>query len=403
MKRALILTYDYPPCTAPGAAVRSQKLAQYLPEFGWEASVVCRDERLSARTKPESGVVRIGTPIPPWLSYQLGAWVWAARILPRVRALLRETHFDLLYASSPPFPHALSAVRLAREAGIPLVVDFRDAWSLDPYLGGGPIKRLAKRALCRWLYPPLERRVMVSADAVVVCTPSMCAAYARLLGPAERRVHLVTNGFDEADFGDAVERPVRDRLLLLYCGRFSGIAERSPDLLLHAMRTAVDAGCRIQLNILGDDSEALRRSIRRFGLTGCVRACAPVPHTEAVRAMRTADILVVCQPPSRNGVTAAAGKTYEYLRCGLPIFALVPPGDNADLVRRYAPVHALVTSGDPAAVADAIVHLPDAVRSATDPPPDPEFLANYNRRRIAELIAGIFDSVLTTTSAHPAA
>jgi len=218
-----------------------------------------------------------------------------------------------------------------------------------------------------------------------------------LFPQAEQRLHLVTNGFDDVDFCDAVERPNRDRPLLLYCGRFSGIAERSPDLLLHALRTVVDTGGEFRFEILGDDSEALRRTIRRFGLMDSVRTCKPVPHAEAVRAMRGADILVVCQPPSRNEVTATAGKTYEYLRCGLPILALVPPGDNADLVRRYAPLHALVTTGKPAAVADAILKLFDAAQGATALTPNPEFLSNYNRRRIAERMAAIFDAVVKTT------
>jgi len=234
---------------------------------------------------------------------------------------------------------------------------------------------------------------------VVLCTPSMHAAYAHLFAHAESRLHLVTNGFDEADYRDAPERPTRDRPLLLYCGRFSGIAERSPDLLLRALRTVVDAGREIQLEILGDNSEAVRRSIQRLGLRDFVRTHAPVPHAEAVRAMRMADILVVCQPPSRNGVSATAGKTYEYLRCGLPVLALVPEGDNADLVRRYAPVHAVVTTGDAGAAAAAILHLLDAVRGA--PAPDPGFLENYNRRRIAERIAGIFDAALKTALRPP--
>ena len=392
MKRALFLTYDYPPCLAPGAAVRSQKLVQYLPEFGWETAVVCRGERFFANAELQSGVTRIPTPVPPHISYQLGAWLWAASLLPRVRALLCASRFDVLYASCPPFPHALSAVRLAREAGIPLIVDFRDAWSLDPYLGGGLPKRLAKRALCRLVYPPLERRMVESAGALVFCTPSMHAAYARLFPSLAGRFHLVTNGFDEADFRGAVERPARDRPLLLYCGRFFGVADRSPDLLLRALRMVVNTGYEIQFEILGDGSPALHRAIRRFGLTDFARARGPVPHSDALRAMRTADILVVSQPPGRNEVTASAGKTYEYLRCGLPILAVVPPGDNADLIRRYAPVHQLVTTREPAAVAEAIRKLVSALPRAGTP--NPTFRAQYNRRHIAERMAGIFDEVV---------
>jgi glycosyltransferase involved in cell wall biosynthesis len=395
MKRALVLTYDYPPCSAPGAALRSWKLVQYLPEFGWDVSVMCREEESAggAEEQPAAGpeVIRIRTPVPSWLSFQLGAWMWAKRILPRARLLIRR--FDLIYASCPPFPHALAAVHLAREAGIPVVVDFRDAWSLDPYLGGGRIKQAAKKFLCRWFYPRLERWVIGSADALVLNTPSMLREYVRMFRGVEQRMHLVPNGFDEGAFRERVERPSRERPLLLYCGRFAPTPGRSPDLLLRAVREAIDAGCRFEVEILGDDTETLRQSIRRFGLENSVRSRAAVSNREAVRAMRQADILVVYQAPSRNEVTPVAGKTYEYLRSSRPILAIVPQGDNADLVRRYAAVSAVVTDEDPARVAAAIQDLLGRPARATDTAPDREFVTTYDRRSIAGQIAAIFDAV----------
>jgi glycosyltransferase involved in cell wall biosynthesis len=398
MKKALVVSYDFPPCSAPGAALRTEKLAHYLPEFGWDVSVMCRHEGIAEPrgeqppARPE--VVRIRTPISPRLSYQLGAWMWARRMLSRARARVRETRPDLVYVSCPPFPHALSAVRLAREAGIPVVVDFRDAWSLDPHLSGGRIKRAAKRGLCRWVYPRFERWVVESADAIITNTPSMRRAYVRAFERIEQRIHLVPNGFDDADFCESVERPPRERPLLLHCGRLSSTGGRSPELLLRGVRAAIDAGQMIELMILGDDSEELRRYVRRFGLEGSVRTHAAVSHREAIRAMREADMLVVYQTPSRNGVTPVAGKTFEYLRSGRPILAVVPPGDNADLVCRYAAVHALVTSEDPACVAAAIQDLLTRAGRAVSTVPDPEFVKRYARRRIAERVAAIFDATL---------
>lgn len=90
MKTALILTYDFPPCSAPGAATRSLKLVKYLPEFGWDARVICRDEGISAAAGEPSEAphqpIRVRTPTPPRISYQLGAWMWGTEFSPvRVR------------------------------------------------------------------------------------------------------------------------------------------------------------------------------------------------------------------------------------------------------------------------------------------------------------------------------
>jgi hypothetical protein len=97
-----------------------------------------------------------------------------------------------------------------------------------------------------------------------------------------------------------------------------------------------------------------------------------------------------------------AGKTFEYLRSGRPILAVVPPGDNADLVRRYAAVHALVTPADPAGVAAGILDLLDRAQRTGSAQPAPEFLEKYARRSIAQRVAEIFDAYLTTrVSAGP--
>jgi hypothetical protein len=138
--------------------------------------------------------------------------------------------------------------------------------------------------------------------------------------------------------------------------------------------------------------------VRRLGLQDAVRQHARVFHGDAVRAAREADILVVCQAPGRNDVTAVAGKTFEYLRSGRPILAIVQSGDYADLVRRHAAVDAIVTGEDPARVADAIADLLDrgACASASIAP-DPAFVAEYSRRQVAARIAAIFDPVRDST------
>jgi glycosyltransferase involved in cell wall biosynthesis len=402
MKRALVITYDFPPCLAPGAALRTAKLVQYLPEYGWEALVVCRKESLPEPQETRSRVIRIPTGVPPRISYQLGAWAWASRIFPGVRGLIRESQPDLLYASGPPFAHALTAVRLGKEFGLPVVVDFRDAWSLDPHLSGGPVKQTIKSGFCRYIYPRLERLVMEGAAAIVTNTPSTQRSYARAYPNEAPKLHLIPNGFDEPDFSGAVTVPVRDKPLLLYCGRFSGVGARSPELLLRGLRGAIDQGVPLELEVLGDDSAMLQECIAQCGLAAHVRIRASVPHREAIRAMREADVLVVYQKPSRNGITPIAGKTFEYLRAGRPVLAVVPPGDNADVVRSHAPIHAVVTREDPQAVTEAVVDLLRRARRSTESTFDPEFAERYSRRSIAAQIAGVMDGLIGRSQVHAA-
>jgi glycosyltransferase involved in cell wall biosynthesis len=393
LRNVLMLTYDFPPCRTPGAAVRTVKFVRYLPEFGWRPTVLCRADRPDAGVGSD-GVVAVPTPFPERLSYQGAAWVWAARALPVARRLLLGRGFDLLYASGPPFPHVLAAARLSRACSIPLVVDFRDAWSLDPFEDGAWPKRAAKRALCRWAYPTFERRIFDAAAAIVSNTPSMAAAYgprARAAGAAHA---LVPNGFDGADFGQPNgRRAVAQPVTFLHCGRFDGVAGRSADTLLSALGRAAETGRRIRLRCLGDASATLERAVRRHGVGALVELAPAVPYDGAIGEIRRADVLVLFQASGRGPVTPVAGKTFEYVRSGRPVLGIVPGGDNHVLVAQHAAVHRLVAPDDPAGVAVAMCELADGHPWPTREPA-PGF-AVYERRTLTARLAEVFDDAHT--------
>ena len=393
LRNVLMLTYDFPPCRAPGAAVRTVKFVRYLPDFGWRPTVLCRADRRDAGVRSDR-VVAVPQPFPERVSYQAAAWAWAACALRAARRVLLSGRFDLLYASGPPFPHVLAAARLSRAHSIPLIVDFRDAWSLDPFEDGAWPKRVAKRALCRWAYPTLERRIFDAADAIVSNTPSMAAAY----GPRVREggaVHaLVPNGFDGADFGPTdARRASGDPVTFLHCGRFEGVAGRSADALLDALRRASKAGRRIRLRCIGDASATLERAVRRHGVSELVELAPAIPHDAAIGEMRRADVLVLFQAGGRGPVTPGAGKTFEYVRSGRPVLGIVPKGDNQALVERHAAIHRLVSPADPGAVAAAMCELADGHPWPTREP-GPGF-AVYDRRTLTARLAALFDDART--------
>lgn len=386
-RTALLLAFDFLPARSPGAAIRSSKLAQHLPEFGWNPLVLSRDEGLPG-PEPIAGVIRLRNPVSPRLSYQLAAATWASKACNHARKLAQSTPFSIIYVTCPPFPLAPAALALGRELGLPVVVDFRDAWALDPYAGGGLLKEAAQKALCRWVYPPFEANLFRHAHALLMNTPSMEREYRRIYPAAADRMQHVPNGFDETAFVDCPGPPPRKRPVFLYCGGFAPTPGRSPDVLLQGMRLALDRGVTFSLEILGDDSPLVRDAVRRYRLEASVRPLPSVRYRTAIREMCAADALVLYQAPGRTAVSAIAGKTFEYLRAGRPILSIAPEGDNTDLVRRYSPASAFVTDNDPARVAEAFATLLGRLDQGAV---HPEFASLYNRRNIARQIAAVFD------------
>lgn len=389
-RTALILAYDHPPCRAPGAAVRTAKFAQYLPELGWEPIVVCRDDG-TPRERVSDRIQAVPAPFSESISYQIAAWTWALRVRDRVRGILRDGSVDLVYVTGPPFPPVSLAAELRRSSGIPLVVDFRDSWSLDPYEGGPWPKRLLKRWLCRSVYPQLERRVLGAADAVVTNTPSMARAMAA--PPFSVASTLIPNGYDEADFPAEPQWQASGRgTEFLYCGRFAGIAGRSAEPVLQGLRRAAETGRDVRLRIVGDASPALRRDVARVDVGSLVEVAGSVSYEAAIREMCGADALVLYQAQGNGPITPVAGKTFEYLRAGRPILAVVPEGDNEALVRAHAGALRIASPDNPDEIARGMCELADSPRwTPMSPPPD---LRRYERRALAAELAALFDTLV---------
>lgn len=387
MPEVLFIAYDFPPSAGVGAGLRSASFARYLPEFGWQATVVALDEGQAASDQ----VVRLSSATPWHRPYEMTPYGWAFALARHLRGLA-DRRFDLVYVSCPPYPQALVAMRYALSRDLPLVVDFRDAWALDPYQEGSRLKR----ALYRYLFPSLERRLVAHTDLLILNTPSALAAYqAHYPAYADRMLYL-PNGYDEAAFQNA--GPVRvddpEVLTLLYAGRF-GIGARSPSNLIAGLRIAQSKGCRVRLDILGDQSAAIRAQIAVEGAGDLVRLQGEVDYSQAVQDMMAADALVLIQAPSSSRVQAVAGKTFDYIRSGRPILVVAPAGDNLDLIRVHAGRHEHAED-TPEAIAGGIVRLYQAWNSGgldRSQSPSREFTGRFERRALTAALASRFDQL----------
>ncbi|MDJ0738666.1 MAG: glycosyltransferase [Gammaproteobacteria bacterium] len=388
MRSVLFVAYDFPPGPGIGAGLRSASFVHYLPAFGWQPRVLALD----GGQPRDDDVERLASTTPWQRPYEVTPYGWAHALRRRLRRT-DDPVCDLVYVSCPPFPQALPAAAFARRRGIPLVVDFRDAWSLDPYQEGSRLKRL----LYRHLFPRLEGRLLARTELLLLNTPSALSAYRAAYPALASRMAWLPNGYDERAFAVQPEEPsdAAGDLRLLYAGRF-GIGARAPENLLAALRDVRTRGCAVRCDIVGRQPPAVIARLRGAVADGVVRLIDEVSYRAAVAQMCAADVLVLIQAPSPAAVQAVAGKTYDYLRSGRPILAIVPPGDNLDLVREHAAAHVHVAD-DAGAIADAIERLhrqwcngelPRAQRVSQT------YAGRFERRALAARLAAHFDRLV---------
>lgn len=403
-----------------GAVLRALKFAKYLPEFGWRPLVVAgaggyhvRDESLTTEVgaaalvrrvgprrilgrgaggggdyRPPSGNVaargarRLSRGVRRLVSFP-DIYSWFGRpAYDEARRLLAAHDVEVIFSTAPPYTSHVVASRLAREAGVPLVLDYRDAWADNPF-DKAPTpwhRRRTARA---------EAAVLGAAEAVVAVTEGMAASYRRRL-PGGKRVALIPNGYDEEDFGEDIPAAAGS-FAVAYSGQLYG--NRMPwTFLAAAARFARRRGLGTGEFVARFAGPVGRKVLARAATSGIrVEALGVLGHREAVRVMRAADANLLIIGASPGAGTTLTGKIFEYLRAGRPILALVPPeGEAAALVREFD-AGVVVSPDDVDGAAAALEAFYDGRGRA--PRPAAAGLERFERRRLTAELAGLFDDV----------
>ena len=267
------------------------------------------------------------------------------------------------------------------------------------------------------------RQELRSAAAIIMSTPEAAAELLREFPElANRPVVSITNGYDAADLqavvpprsNDSVFRIVHTgylhtelglrqqrirHLRKLLGGQLPGveILTRSHVYLLQALQQLLadnpDLQGRLELVLAGVLSSVDHAAV---GDLPFVHTPGYLSHAESLALVRTADLLFLPMqklPPGRRSTTVP-GKTYEYIASGRPILAAVPDGDARDFLQA-ARTAQICNPDDTTAMKNAIEQQIRRWERGEDPPaPNRQMVERFDRRRIAEDFAQVFDDLL---------
>lgn len=408
MKQLLCIAYYFPP-QGGGGVQRVAKFVKYLPQFGWQptvltgaASASVLDPSLSSDVPPSTRVVRVrGWVFPsswPWrLRHWLKRWWlvvdeqigWLPFAVREGLALLHRQTWDAIYSTSAPYTDHLVGLRLKRASQLPWVADFRDPW-IDNF--SVQFATPLHRALCA----RLEQEIVRTADRVLVVSEPMRQQFlARHPQRAAHHIITLPNGFDPADF-EGVEPATRDaRFTLVYTGSLYG--PRSAGSFLEAVSSLLERGIiprsSLCVRFVGNTGQETAQWVTRWQLGGVVELLGYLPHAQTIAHQLAADLLVLIIGSGPGSESVLTAKLFEYLACGKPILALIPPGAAADLLLE-AGVGWMVPPDEPEAIATALAALfADWQQGRLQATPDPLVVARYNRQRQTAKLAHILDGL----------
>lgn len=458
LKNLLMVACYFPPIGG-GGVQRALKMAKYLPQFGWRPLVLALDpvwhvsldptllEELppevvihrvrewrprvlagpvgparaaATATGPEGtpsqehGAALAGSPSGRWSAAgwrrRFVQWMKRARMyvlipddrilwyVPAVREgrrMLARYGARALLSTSGPYTDHLVGLALRRHSGLPWVADFRDPWTQNLHRSGiGWREALEER---------MERAVMREADVVLTVTRSFADGFRSKYGDVIRRLEVIHNGFDAADFAGIVPERVEGRCTFVYTGIF--YRERNPRPLLRAVRRLIDRGAvdrrRLRLRFAGvfdypgytENADA----VRELEVGDVVEVLGHVPHRRAVALLKGADVLLLINDvdPAFGGAFIP-GKLFEYMAAQRPILALSVPGEAASVVERFG-LGEVVPPEDDAAIEAAVLRFYrrwERGELAGPQPLPPEAHRRYERREQARALAELLDELV---------
>jgi glycosyltransferase involved in cell wall biosynthesis len=434
LKKVLIITYYWPPSGGAGVQ-RMLKLVKYIRQFGWEPIVYTAkdaeypviDESLFKDIPDGVTVLREKIIEPyglykklvgqkknervysgflsenekPSLTQKLSVWIRGNFFIPDARFLwikpsvifllnyLKENPVDVIVSTGPPHTTHMIARNVKRKLNVKWIADFRDPWTnIDFY------NQLNLTPWADAKHRRLEKSVLKEADKAVTVSWHWAKELGDIRG--EQDVEVITNGFDEDDFDDALAA-VDDKFSLVHIGSLN--PDRNPHTLWKVLNELCDTLPGFEndlvIRLIGKTDAVVFRSIDQSKLTHYVERLDYLPHAAVSREQRRAAVLLLPlgNTPNVNGLIP--GKVFEYLAAKRPLIVIGAPGGDSARIVRESGVGETVDFQDGDRTKKILTDYYNRFKSDALMV-NPLGIDQYNRKTIAKKYATVLDGVATS-------
>jgi hypothetical protein len=410
-KNGLIVSYYFPP-TGGGGVQRWLKFTKYLSRFGWNLTVIAdahhprspRDESLLKELPQAVEIIRIqNRPSTGFLEqkirylYKSGYWQrwlsaffnitdsrksWNKKVLKVIYGKLANKNYDAIIITSPPYSLVLLAAELTDKVEIPVYLDFRDPWTLNPYK----------------IYPTIFHRLIDRSreTAAIKKIKNIISAYqaplddykSRIEPFSNKRTLLLPNGYDESDFVQLAENNrANDRN---YNIGFSGSVYshlNTPHMVFRTIKNLNSEGYNIHFHHVGTSVYDLNKLAQKFKIEDNIHLWGYKSHWECLEILNRMDALcLILDDRLTNAENTIGGKFYEYLRLQKPIFAIVPTEGEAAKVIRKTNSGVIVSANDMRAMKQILKKLIAAEYEFSW-----ENIDEYNREKQAQILRNFLE------------
>jgi glycosyltransferase involved in cell wall biosynthesis len=355
MKRILFISYYWPP-SVKASLHWPLKMIKYLPEFGWQPSVLTvkedtfssKDDTLLSEVDNRLNVIKAKSFEPfniykkftgkkkdeqliasetistvnKSLPHRISIWIRMNLFVPDARigwyypavkkgsGYLSEEKAEAIISIGPPHTTHLVGKRLSRKYNIPHIPVFIDPWVDIVYY-----KEFKRSRLTLALDNHFEKKVLRNAKSAVFVTKTMRDDYIKKYSFLEDKSNVLYWGYDKLDFDNLNCDMQTDEATLVHAGNIFDF-QNTPNFWKQ-VKIEIDNGRKIRIKFIGTVSPGIKQTIENSGLNSHTEFLGFLPYRKMLEELNNASYLLVCATEPRH----VPGKLFEYLRIGKPIIA----------------------------------------------------------------------------------
>jgi len=350
----------------------------YFKEFGWEAEVVCVEDKYSEM--PKDGLLLLSLPtdtiihqvkaFSKKLTSKFGLGSLALRSLwfyhQKVMLLLQAKKYDLIYFSTTEFPVCILGFYWKKRFKIPYVIDMQDAWHSNYYQDKPKKDRPVKYWFSYRLHRFLEPLAIKNCDGLIGVSPDYLTTLQQRYPQLKNKPKAVIPfGAFEKDFEIAEMNIIKcpsaipsifQKINIVYVGRGGADMQNSIGLLFDALKEALHQDAqlfgKLHFYFIGTSyaPKALAKPTifpvaKKYGVEKQVTEITDrIGFYSTINTLLAADALFV---PGSDDPQYTASKIYPYLLAQKPLLAIFHEQSSAvKIIRSCAPQSVVITFPD---------------------------------------------------------
>ena len=197
--------------------------------------------------------------------------------------IIRKNNIKIIYTSAPPFFSLALGYLLKKIFKIPLITEYRDPWSDNPYFLGN-VSEFTKKN-----YEKIDKKVLKTSDAIIAISEGL-KEYLIKSFPSiiqEEKVFVLPNGLEMSSYSKPNDKilPI-NKFILTFTGKLYGLRDLKP--LIKIVSSVKDVGklkgVSLEINIYGRyNFEYLSNLIQKYNVSEYFSLNGFIPRDECLK------------------------------------------------------------------------------------------------------------------------